>query len=156
MKPGWINIIMTLILLSGCSVKQRPIEYGTDECAYCKMIIMDHRFGSELVTSKGKVFVFDAAECLADFLHYDTAVAMDAELLLVTPYTHPDMLIHAEAASFLVSGNMPSPMGAYLNAFQDEATARSFQEEKGGKVYTWDEIAKNIKSIRLNAIKEYE
>ena len=41
-------------------------------------------------------------------------------------------------------------------AFKDLETAQKFQSTNGGKIYTWDEINKDMKSIRLNAIREYE
>jgi len=150
-------IIIALVLISiSCSISEHPIDYGTDECAYCKMIIMDHRYGSELVTDKGKVYKFDAAECLVDYMHYNEEIVLSASLLLVTPYTDPNMLYDARKASYLVSGKMPSPMGAYLNSFKDIETAREFQSTNGGDIYTWDELYANLKSIRLKAIEEYE
>ena len=148
--------IFIIPVLVSCTARERPIDYGSDECAYCKMIVMDQRYGAELVTDKGKVYVFDAAECLVDFIHYQDEIAASASLLLVTPYTDPNNLYDARLASYLVSGNMPSPMGAYLNSFKDLETAQKFQSIKGGKIYTWDEIYKDMKSIRLNAIREYE
>ena len=148
--------IITIFLLISCTAKERPIEYGTDECAYCKMIMMDHRYGSELVTEKGKVYPFDAAECLIDYMHANEDIAAEASFVLITPYTHPNTLFNAKEASYLVSGKMPSPMGAYLTAFMDTGTAGEFESENGGTIYTWDEIFADLKAIRLKAIKEYE
>jgi copper chaperone NosL len=148
--------IIILPVLVSCTPKERPITYGTDECSYCKMIIMDQRYGAELVTDKGKVYVFDAAECLVDFMHYHGDIGVDASMLLVTPYTDPDKLYDAKQASYLVSGKMPSPMGAYLSSFKDLATAQKFQATNGGEIYTWEELYKDLKSIRLDAIRQYE
>ena len=150
-----IALVLGLVLAS-CSISERPINYGEEECAYCKMIIMDHRFGSELVTDKGKVYAFDAAECLVEYLQSNEDIAASANLLLITPYTDPNSLFDAREASYLVSGKMPSPMGAYLNAFKDHKTALEYQSTHGGDIYTWDEIYLNLKSIRLKAIQEYE
>jgi copper chaperone NosL len=137
-------------------VSERPIEYGADECEYCKMMIMDQRYGSELVTEKGKVYTFDAAECLIEYLQYNEEMAEAARYLLVTPYTDPNHLIDARGATYLVSEQMPSPMGAYLTAFSDRQEATAFQSTKGGVLYTWEEIYKDFKSIRLKAIEEFE
>ncbi len=150
------TLIVLFLATASCSVSERPIVYGTDECDYCKMIIMDHRYGSELVTSKGKIYTFDAAECLVNFLHNNEAIASSASFLLVTPYTDPNSLFDARAASFLVSKQMPSPMGAYLTAFKDRETALEFQSTNGGNIYTWDEIYKNLKSIRQKVLDENE
>ena len=149
-------LIIMILLLSSCQVSERPIEYGSDECEYCKMMIMDQRYGSELVTDKGKVYTFDAAECLIEYLHYNDEMADAAKFLLVTPYTDPNQLVDAPGASFLVSQQMPSPMGAYLTAFRDRTTAEKFMSDKGGRLYTWEEIFKDFKSIRLKAIQDFE
>ena len=151
-----ICLALLILFLSSCNVSERPIEYGVDECDYCKMIIMDQRYGSELVTEKGKVYTFDAAECLIDYLQYDPDIADAAGFLLVTPYTDPDHLINARTATYLVSDQMPSPMGAYLTAFAERKVAEKFQSTNGGELYTWEELYKDFKSIRLKAIKEFE
>jgi copper chaperone NosL len=151
-----LPILLLILLLASCQVKERPIAYGQDECEYCKMMVMDHRYGSEMVTDKGKVYTFDAAECLIDYLQYNEEMADAAALLLVTPYTDPNHLIDARKASYLVSEKMPSPMGAYLTAFPDRTTAENFLADKGGTLYTWEELFTNFKSIRLKAIEDFE
>jgi len=149
-------LIFLGLLLGSCQVSERPIEYGVDECAYCKMMVMDQRYGSELVTEKGKVYTFDAAECLIEYLQYNAEMVDAAKFLLVTPYTDPNHLIDARTATYLVSQQMPSPMGAYLTAFTDRVEAAAFQSTKGGVLYSWEEIFKDFKSIRLKAIEEFE
>lgn len=150
------TLILLSLVLSSCQVSERPIDYGADECDYCKMIIMDQRYGSELVTDKGKVYTFDAVECLIEYLQYNGEIADAAKFLLVTPYPDPNQLIDARTATYLVSEQMPSPMGAYLSAFTDREKAAAFQSTKGGVLYTWEEIYKDFKSIRLKAIEEFE
>lgn len=151
-----IFLLLIILFLSSCQVSERPIEYGADECDYCKMIIMDQRYGSELVTEKGMVYTFDAPECLIEYLQYNADIADAARFLLVTPYTDPNHLIDARTAVYLVSEQMPSPMGAYLTAFADRKVAEEFQSAKGGALYTWEEIYRDFKSIRLKAIEEFE
>jgi len=149
-------LILLLITIASCSVRERPIAYGEDECDYCKMTIMDHRYGSELVTQKGKVYTFDAAECLIDYLYYHEEIKSEARYLLVTPYTSPDQLTDASKATFLVSRGMPSPMGAYLTAFANDSVAQEFQKVKGGTLYHWDELYNDFRNIKRNVIQEIE
>jgi len=153
---GKYILIFLILFTTACKVSERPIEYGTDECAYCKMTIMDQRYGAELVTEKGKVYTFDAAECLIDFLQHNDVHSGDAGLLFITPYTEPNTLYDARLATYLVSEKMPSPMGAYLTAFSDQNTAKEYQAEKGGILYNWEELYMDYKNIRLNAIREFE
>ena len=146
-------LFVVMFLLVSCNVSERPISYASDECDYCKMTIMDHRYGSELVTDKGKVYTFDAAECLIDFLYYHEDVKVTAELLLITPYTQPDHLFDATRATYLVSKGMPSPMGAYLTAFSDADTAKMFLLKKGGNLYNWETLYKDFRAIKRNVIE---
>jgi len=147
------SIFAFLIFLASCNVSERPIAYGSDECDYCKMTIMDHRYGSELVTSKGKIYTFDAAECLIDFLYQNEEFAIAANHLLVTPYTHPDRLVDARSATFLVNRNMPSPMGAYLTSFSNIDTAKAFQGENSGTLYDWETLFRDFRAIKRNVIE---
>jgi len=148
------SLYLLIILVCSCKVKERPVSYGTDECAYCKMTIMDHRYGAELVTQKGKIYTFDAAECLIEYLYQNEEVGQNASYLLVTSYTEPDQLIDARSATYLVSKAMPSPMGAYLTAFSSRQTAKEYQQEKAGELYTWDELYADFRAIKVGVLRE--
>ena len=147
-------LFLLLFLAASCSVKERPISYGTDDCDYCKMTIMDHRYGAELVTQKGKVYTFDAAECLIEYLYQNETASQEALFLLVTSYAEPDHLSDAKNATYLVSKEMPSPMGAYLTSFSDREIAAEYHREKGGELYTWDELFENFRSIKRGVLEQ--
>ena len=134
-------------LIISCSTGPEPIAYGRDGCAYCEMTIMDQRYGTELVTSKGKIFKFDSIECLVRYLKEGEAEQANVKLVLLTPFTHPETLEDAHQSFILHSPGMPSPMGMFLTAFKDEATAQQFQEENGGKIYTWKELLDQFESL---------
>lgn len=137
MKKHTIILVAIIAIFTACNQSTEPIEYGKDNCHFCQMRIMDPKFGAEAVTQKGRTYKFDSAECL---LHYLKETNEEHGHIVVTDYTAPKTFINASSSWFLVSQNMPSPMGGYLNAFADEATARSFQEKEGGKMYNWEEI----------------
>ena len=68
-KTASLAIASILILfIAGCKPKAEKIAFGKDQCAECKMTIMDSKFGGEIVTKKGKVYKFDDAHCVAIFL----------------------------------------------------------------------------------------
>ena len=147
-------LLLFLYLAAGCTVKESPISYGNDGCDYCKMTIMDHRYGSELVTDKGKVYTFDAAECLIEYLYHNDGLEENSRALMVTTFTNPEQLIEAATATFLISRQLPSPMGAYLTAFASFEKAKEFQESKGGELYTWEELTTDFHSIRSEINKD--
>lgn len=135
--------ILTLLLVSSCKVEPEQINYGKDTCHYCSMTIVDHQHASELVTAKGKVYKYDAIECLInDLKKRDSS---EVGLLLVNDYSHPSKLISAESATYLISEGVPSPMGAFLSAFSNKATAEAVKSEKGGEIFNWQEVKKQIK-----------
>ncbi len=148
------SLYLLITLVCSCSVKERPVSYGSDACAYCKMTIMDHRYGAELVTRKGKIYAFDAAECLIEYLYHNEELGQNASYLLVTSYTEPDQLIDARTATYLVSKAMPSPMGAYLTAFSSRKTAEEYHQENAGDLYTWEELYADFRAIKVGVLRE--
>ncbi|MCP4054504.1 MAG: hypothetical protein GY739_15885 [Mesoflavibacter sp.] len=135
--------ISLLLLVFSCNVSPKPIDYGSDGCHFCKMTIVDKVHAAEIVTKKGKVYMFDATECMINFRKdFNTS---EIELYLSNNYTEPEALIDATEATFLISKNIPSPMGAFLSAFKNEANAKEFQAEKGGDLYTWEELLAKFK-----------
>ncbi|MEW4923899.1 nitrous oxide reductase accessory protein NosL [Algibacter sp. 2305UL17-15] len=137
------STIALILMLISCNVSPKPIEYGSDGCYFCKMTIVDKVHAAEIVTKKGKVYKFDATECMINFMDdFDTS---EIALYLSNNYTEPEALIDATKATFLISENIPSPMGAFLSAFKNRADAEKTQVEKGGDLYTWTELLAKFK-----------
>jgi copper chaperone NosL len=136
-------IYTLLLLLFSCNVSPQAIDYGNDGCHYCKMTIVDKLHAAEIVTAKGKAYKFDATECMINFLdEFDTS---SIQLYLANNYNKPGELIDATQATFLISENIPSPMGAFLSAFKNKEDAIKIQTQKSGDIYTWDELLDHFK-----------
>lgn len=137
------STIAVLLLFLGCNLAPEPINYGSDGCHFCSMTIVDKTHAAEIVTKKGKVYKFDATECMINFMKdFDTS---EIELYLSNNYTEPEALIDATKATFLISENIPSPMGAFLSAFENKGNAEKSQAEKGGNLYTWETLLAKFK-----------
>ena len=97
-------LFLLVLLLSACSPKPKPIEYGSDACDYCRMTVVDQQHAAELVSSKGKAYKFDAIECMVHYKreHDDREYA----LLLVNDYLQKGELVPAEECTFLISPNI--------------------------------------------------
>lgn len=132
-----ITTIFLLLLTISCTVKPQEINYGSDACQYCSMTIVDRQHAAELVTEKGKVYKFDAAECMIIYQSEDQTPMAHS---LVTDYTKPEVLINAKTATFIISPNIPSPMRANLSAVATIEQAVELVELKGGDIYSWDEL----------------
>ncbi|WCO00683.1 nitrous oxide reductase accessory protein NosL [Psychroserpens ponticola] len=137
------SIFALLLFFFNCNVSPKPIDYGNDGCHFCKMTIVDKVHAAEIVTQKGKVYKFDATECMIHFMdEFDTS---EIALYLSNDYAKPKTLTDATKATFLISKNIPSPMGAFLSAFEDKSKAQQTQTEKGGELYTWNELLVHFK-----------
>lgn len=126
-------------LAPGCARGPQPIEYGADACGFCRMTISDARYGSEVVTNKGRAYKYDSVECLASALAGESEFSgTDVKSVYVTDFLRPNTLIDAAAAVYLQSDKLPSPMGLNLTAFASESDAVNIQKERGGSVMDWD------------------
>lgn len=134
---------MALLLASSCAPKPEPVEYGADMCHFCKMSIVSRQHAAEAVTSKGKVYKFDATECLVHFLKEQNGT--EYAYLLASDYERPGTLMPAESSTYLISPQMPSPMGAFLSAFSSPERAQAFQQEKGGEVLSWQQLQERLR-----------
>lgn len=144
-KQKHISVILSLaFLLAACDIQPEPINYGHDSCAFCSMVIMDERYGSEAVTEKGRILKFDSIECLVKQLKHKTDDETGFKYLLVTDYAQPQTLTDATHARYLISKNMPSPMGAFLTGFADQEDALQYNQENGGTLYTWEELQEEL------------
>ncbi len=108
-----------LAFLTGCfSKKPEPIDFGADSCQNCKMVITDRRFGGEIVSAKGKIYQFDALECLHQFQleHSDLVGVQSGAKVYVIDSSKNGELILAEDAQFRVETKLRSPMGQAIYA----------------------------------------
>lgn len=138
-----IYFVFVLLILAGCNVAPKAIDYGNEACHFCNMTIVDKQHAAEVVTNKGKVYKFDSTECMVHFLEdFDNT---GIELFLSNDYSTPEVLIDATQATFLICEQIPSPMGANLSAFKNNEDAVRFQKEKGGSLYSWEELLNHFK-----------
>ncbi|MBT8293681.1 MAG: nitrous oxide reductase accessory protein NosL [Eudoraea sp.] len=138
-----IYLSLVLFIFMSCEVSPKSINYGSDGCHFCSMTIVDKQHAAQIVTQKGKVFKFDAVECMVNHLK-DVDVAT-IELFLVNDYQAPGELIDAKKATFLISKEIPSPMGEYLSGFQSKVEAENVEAENNGKLYSWNELLTKFK-----------
>jgi len=113
-------------------------------CDYCRMTISDERFGGQLITRKGKVYAFDAIECLASY-YLQNAAAGDGSSLWVADFAKPGQWIEAGNALFVRNDAHQSPMGLNLVALRadtDNATAGQVP----GATLRWQQVLALVQS----------
>ena len=136
---------ITLVFTS-CSIDPEPLNYGKDQCEHCRMTIMDNKFGAEIITKKGKIYKFDAAECMIRFVKEGKVNDGDVSKYLVIDASKPASFINAKDAMYLISENFPSPMGADLSAYGTRADVENFQKQYSGEIKDWDEVLIKLKA----------
>ena len=142
-----LNIVMLIVsmLALSCSIDPVPLNWGQDQCDHCRMTIVDNKFGAEIVTKKGKIYKFDAVECMANFMKDGKIQQNEISKCFVIDASNPAQFIDAENATYLISENFPSPMGADLSAYGSRSDAEKSQANHKGDLRTWDDIKAKFK-----------
>lgn len=133
-----------LLLLSSCNAEPTPINYGSDACSFCKMNIVERKFGGEIVTQKGKITKYDAIECVINTL--SEKKEEDLKYIMAIDYNNPTELIDARTSYHLKSKKIPSPMGAFLSSYSTLAQAKIAQEQNGGEILDWKTLKTRYKN----------
>ena len=138
MKVIYTAFMILLCVLVSCKIEPEQINYGSDACAFCKMTVVDQQHASQYVTKKGKQFKFDAIECMVNAIAEKGSE--EIQIFLVADYKVPGSMTNAKEATFLISKEIKSPMGANLLGFASKEEALKTQKDSGGDLYTWQEL----------------
>jgi len=132
---------LLLLALAACTVPgPRPVVIGTDLCAHCHMTVADERFVAQLVTTTGKVLIFDDAGCLATALGDAVVTEPQVRSLWVTDYLTPAILLDATQAWFVRAPSISTPMASGLAAVGNQHQADSLAAALDGAVLRWDAV----------------
>ena len=131
-------LIAVSVLISACKPEPKTIAFGQEACSYCSMTIIDTQHAAQLVTDKGKVYSFDAIECMLQSEQLkDTA---NLAFVLCNDYADPGAMIDVNQATFLISERVPSPMGAYLSGFASMESAQKLDVEDSAEYLNWEAL----------------
>lgn len=138
----------TLFLLAGmmaCSTSPVPLRFGQDGCDFCKMTLMDQKFGAEIVTTKGKIYRFDDVNCMMQFLDQQSVPDREVQHRLVVDFTTPGVLVEAPTAHYVKSPFVKSPMGSEVAAFAHYDSMNVYRQKWKGIYLTWGELVTQYK-----------
>jgi copper chaperone NosL len=141
-NPILFTVLVSFLLIS-CNQEPVEIHYGSDECAHCRMMITEQQFAAQLVTKKGKVYKFDAIECLAAY-NNQNGDDFTAPMLWVTNYNKPGEWLNVKNAQFVKSEEINSPMGESLLALPSFQKAEEHIAERPGTIMNWEEVTQII------------
>jgi len=147
MKKIILFFSLMMLVISSCSKQPESIAYGEDECEFCKMIVMDKRYGAELVTDKGKIYKFDSVECLVGYIDNKKLNEKDYSSVWVGNYSNPGNLIDASKAIYLKNDELRSPMGLNVLAVETQDQFEIIFEKDGGKKLVWKDLFPLVKEM---------
>lgn len=143
-----ITIAIVATLLAGCEPKPQPIEFGNDQCEYCRMMITEAEYASQALNHRGRSFKFDSVECMAAF----DATAEDPgqiHSLWVPDFHNSENWLQSTEAVYLQSETLRSPMGLGLTAYSSEPAAREMQAEYGGEIISYEKVKEIVRKAWL-------
>ncbi|WP_158278609.1 nitrous oxide reductase accessory protein NosL [Rhodohalobacter mucosus] len=116
MKKSIVLSTLLILLLTACiSQDPKEVHLHTDECVYCKMVVSDMQFASQMVSDKGKSYTFDSIECMAAY-HYQNPDHAGKSKMYVSDYTRQKQWILIDNANIYHAETIQSPMGLSLFA----------------------------------------
>lgn len=129
------SLPMLVILACTPPLPERVTEGAP--CEFCRMAISDARFGGAVRLETGNVKLFDAIECLVDFLAANDSTTVSE--ILVSDYRDA-RLVPAHGATFLYGGTIRSPMGRQVVAVASAAAADDLANQFGASRARWADI----------------
>lgn len=135
-------LIVLLVIACTPSAEVVPINFGKDQCSYCKMTIANPKFGAELITDKGRALKYDAVECMINRLLEEN---IQYKALYAVPFNEPKQLKKAESLQFLITADIRSPMGANLSAYSD---TNQVAAKYHNQLMSWEELVTRLNSSR--------
>lgn len=131
--------------LAGCVREPRTLVWQKHACDFCKMTLMDERFGALLETDKGKIHRFDDISCLLQYEHESLPALHEVPVKLVVDYSHPGTLIPAEDAFYLKSAELVTPMDSKVAAFGSKGEFDRYKKKMRGIYLVWGELITQFK-----------
>jgi copper chaperone NosL len=140
-KASALSLLM-LTMLSSCNSSPEPIKTGIDYCSFCKMTVSDEKFGAEIITQKGRIYKFDDAICLTNYLKTNYIQQSNIKNIYLTNYEKNHQLINVKNAIILKSESIRSPMNGNIAAFYNKEDLQKINQTMQGTIVTWAELIK--------------
>lgn len=142
-----ILLMASIAVFTACESKPQTIHFGSEDCAYCRMMITEPEYASQILNKHGRAYSFDSIECMAAYdIRNDATAEMDIHSRWVPDFEGNTGWLPAEEAFYLHSETLRSPMGLFLSAYPNNHTADSFKSAFQGDILTYD----GVKQLVIN------
>ncbi len=138
--------LLSLLTTAACAPEPRAVRLGQDECAHCRMQVATAEYAAELVTAKGRQYVFDDVICMAGFLREQPATAGTGPQVFVADFNQPAHWLAVARASFVRSPALQTPMHGQTAAFASAAEAQTAAQKltPPGEQLTWSSLQPHL------------
>lgn len=140
MKNTYYFFLLISFIQFGCSSGPEQIKLNFDSCYYCEMVISDERFPAQIVTTTGKVYKFDAVECMIGAVEENEIDKNKIDKMYITNFELNNHWLEANNSYYMISNNIKSPMGVNAKAFATKADADKAAKLNEGNVFSWIEL----------------
>ena len=146
----YLILTVLVVVIAACSqgsaiLAPPEIHFGEDVCADCGMIISDPRFASayafEIEPGRYQNVAFDDMGDMVHFIKNNPDKAPSGAW--AHDYASEEWLV-AEAAWYVVSSEIRSPMGHGIAAFGMQAGAQALAAELGVSALDWDHMRAEV------------
>jgi copper chaperone NosL len=136
--------LLVLLILSNsiaCNSIPQKIKVGKDICTFCKMTVTDNRYGTVLISKKGKAYIFDDEQCYISYMKLNKMSNVNISALYFTDFLGAHLLLNEENAIIVQSKNLHGPMNGSFAAFSNIDSATHYIKENTGSLTTLKEMA---------------
>lgn len=135
-----VTAVLAIFMLTSCSRGPKELRYGSEACDFCKMTILDSKYASQLISTKGKAYKFDDSHCLFAFIKNGGVWRNEIEGVYFSDFAGAGKWIKADMAVFLKSDKLNGPMGGNVAAFMSVESLKATQALAGGEIVSWQSI----------------
>ena len=138
-------LLWVVCVCVGPAVLMAGEDRGRPTCDYCRMIITEKEYGGRIKTTKGKILIFDATECMAAFVIKAMVKPAEIQSLWSVNFNQPGKMLNARTACYLQSNSLMSPMSINLSAYASRTEAGKMREKHPGDLLDWTQVLEFVK-----------
>jgi copper chaperone NosL len=114
------------------------LDTGHDACAYCRMIVSDRRFASQIVAPLEEPKFFDDLGCLGNYL--SGAGKLSAHTVVYVTDHSTRQWVRADEAVFTRVDTLSAPMGSHVVAHASVEARAADPAARGGTPMSLQEV----------------
>ncbi len=134
-----LMMVSGLFAVNGCSAPApRPLRLNEDACEFCKMIITEAQYATQLSTIKGRQYVFDDILCMAEYKKSNPK--MEFARFYVADFCQASDFIDVDRSVLIQSDSLRSPMGGNIAGFSVKDSAEVYEARFGASKIKWVEL----------------